>query len=407
MADTGLTLVGTDSDELFETAERIENELRKDPEVITTSINASNDSRTAVINATYDYMSSLGVTGQEAGLTSAILYYGTDIGKYTDEGRGKRYDIHISSDIADDPISENRLSQIKLHSLAGTQIPLSNITSLDINESVSQINHTDRAMTLTITAKLTGESTDHVSARINRYIAENPLPAGITTQAGGLNDLVNDALPPLSQALLIAMFLVYLVMVAVFERYDQPILIMLLFPFCIIGAVLALSAFGSSLSIVSILGIVSLVGMLVNNGIVIADYVNGTRTLSRKAELIKRNVEFDEYTNLVGMLPYDLEMEILKENTASGSASRLRPILMSTLTTVLGVIPMAVAKGEGAEIYAPLGQVIMGGLATSTLLTLYIMPVYYYILEKMRLKRIYRKKAKQEPAKEIIENENK
>ena len=401
----GLTLVGTDSGLLFETAERIEAELKKDNEVITTSINATNDSRSAVINATYDYMSSLGVSSQEAGLTSAILFYGTDIGKFTNDATNDRYDIHIYSDIASLPISVDRLAQIKLHSLAGTEIPLSNIASLDMEQAVSQINHTDRAMTLTITAKLTTESTDGVSARINKYLEKNPIPAGITTEAGGLNDLVNDSLGPLVQALLVAMFLVYLVMVAVFERYDQPLLIMLLFPFCIIGAVLALSAFGSSLSIVSILGIVSLVGMLVNNGIVIADYVNISRKMSREMKLTARGVSFDEFTDTIGLLSYDEEIEILREDTASGSASRLRPILMSTLTTVLGVIPMAIAKGEGAEIYAPLGQVIMGGLATSTILTLYIMPVYYFILEKHRLKKKYKKLNKENLVKETNDNE--
>ncbi len=92
------------------------------------------------------------------------------------------------------------------------------------------------------------------------------------------------------------------------------------------------------------------------------------------------------------MLSYREEKAILDRETAEGSASRLRAILMTTLTTVLGVIPMAVAKGEGAEIYAPLGQVIMGGLATSMILTLYIMPTYYYLLERGKLKRIYKKK---------------
>ncbi len=388
----GLMLVGEDTDTLYEAAERIEAQLKTYPEVMTTSISATNDMKTAVINGTYDYLTSLGVPAKEAGLTSAILFYGTDVGKYSQEGSDDRYDIHLYSDIQDQELTADRLNDIKITSLAGSTISLANVTSLDLEENLSQINHDDRATSLTISATLTTESTDSVTKKINQYLAENPLPSGISTKTSGLGEMVETSMTPLIQALLIAMFLVYLVMVAVFERFDQPFLIMLLFPFCIIGSVVALSIFGSSMSIVSMLGIVSLIGMLVNNGIVIADYANFARKRDREKLLTMKGIEFDEYTETLGMLSYKDERAILDRETAEGSASRLRAILMTTLTTVLGVIPMAVAKGEGAEIYAPLGQVIMGGLATSMILTLYIMPTYYYLLERMKLRRVYKKK---------------
>ena len=388
----GLMLVGEDTDALYEAAERIEAQLKTYPEVMTTSISATNDMKTAVINGTYDYLTSLGIPAKEAGLTSAILFYGTDVGKYSQEGSDDRYDIHLYSDIQDQELSTDRLNDIKITSLAGATISLANVASLDLEENLSQINHDDRATSLTISATLTTESTDSVTKKINQYLAENPLPSGISTKTSGLGEMVETSMIPLVEALLIAMFLVYLVMVAVFERFDQPFLIMLLFPFCIIGAVVALSIFSSSMSIVSILGIVSLIGMLVNNGIVIADYANLARKNDREKLLTMKGVEFDEYTETLGMLSYREEKAILDRETAEGSASRLRAILMTTLTTVLGVIPMAVAKGEGAEIYAPLGQVIMGGLATSMILTLYIMPTYYYMLERRKLKRVYKKK---------------
>ncbi len=387
----GLTLIGEDSDVLYSEAERIEEELLTYPEVMTVSINATNDTKTAVINGTYDYLTSLGVPAQEAGLTAAILFYGTDIGKYTDESTDSRYDIHLYSDVQDESLTEDRLNDIKITSLAGATIPLGNVTTLTLDESLSQINHDDRANSLSISATLTTESTDSVTKKINAYLEANPLSSGVSTKTSGLGDLVESSLTPLLEALLVAIFLVYLVMVAVFERFDQPFLILLLFPFCIIGAVLALTIFNSSMSIVSILGIVSLVGMLVNNGIVIADYANLARRQDREALLKEKGIYFDEYTETLGLLTIEEEQEILDKETAEGTASRLRAILMTTLTTVLGVIPMAVAKGEGAEIYAPLGQVIMGGLATSTILTLYMMPVYYYLLEKWKLRRAYRK----------------
>ena len=129
--------------------------------------------------------------------------------------------------------------------------------------------------------------------------------------------------------------------------------------------------------------------MLVNNGIIMVDYINQLEDGSRKGYLDERGIFHDEDTRLLGLVPYGVELEMLKENVVTGTASRLRPILMSTLTTILGVLPMSVATGEGAEIYAPLGQVIMGGLTTSTFITLFLMPVFYFLLERHKLRRAF------------------
>ncbi len=148
----GLTLVGSNIDELYESAERIEAELRKYPEVMTTGINATNDSKSAVINATYDYLSSVGVPSYEAGMVSAILFYGVDIGKFNEESTDERYDIHLYSDISDQPITQDTLSKLKVTSLVGQEVPLDSIATLDMETAVSQINHSDRVTTLTISA---------------------------------------------------------------------------------------------------------------------------------------------------------------------------------------------------------------------------------------------------------------
>ena len=113
----------------------------------------------------------------------------------------------------------------------------------------------------------------------------------------------------------------------------------------------------------------------------------------RRAEKLReRGIEYDEVDGSFGLLPYDEEMQMLKENIKEGTTSRLRPILMSSLTTILGVIPMAIARGEGAEVYAPLGQVIMGGLTTSTFITLIIMPIFYFRSERRRMNRKYNRR---------------
>ncbi len=383
----GITLVGNDNRELYEAAESIETFLSSDPEVLSVSISSSYDARTAIIDASYEYLSSLGLSGYEAAMTSAILFNGMDIGTYSADG--SHYDITLSSDISSKQVGQPMLDTIRLYTQAGSAITMDALSSLIEENSLSRIDHSDRSLTMTVSAQLTSESTAGVSARVDRFLEENPLPSGVTTEAGGIGEMLNESLPPVFRALLIALFLVYMVIVLIYERFDQPLLIMFLTPFCIIGVVLALAAFGSTLSMIAILGIVSLAGMLVNNGIIMVDYINQLEDASRKRYLDEHSIPYDEDTRLIGLMPYELEMRELKENVQAGTASRLRPILMSTLTTILGVLPMSVATGEGAEIYAPLGQVIMGGLTTSTFITLFLMPVFYFLLERHKLRKAF------------------
>ena len=383
----GITLVGNDNRALYEAAESIETFLSSDPEVLSVSISSSYDARTAIIDASYEYLSSLGLSGYEAAMTSAILFNGMDIGTYSADG--SHYDITLLSDISSKQVGQPMLDTIRLYTQAGSAVTMDALSSLIEENSLSRIDHSDRSLTMTVSAQLTSESTAGVSARVDRFLEENPLPSGVTTEAGGIGEMLNESLPPVFRALLIALFLVYMVIVLIYERFDQPLLIMFLTPFCIIGVVLALAAFGSTLSMIAILGIVSLAGMLVNNGIIMVDYINQLEDASRKRYLDEHSIPYDEDTRLIGLMPYELEMRELKENVQAGTASRLRPILMSTLTTILGVLPMSVATGEGAEIYAPLGQVIMGGLTTSTFITLFLMPVFYFLLERHKLRKAF------------------
>ncbi|MBR4005592.1 MAG: efflux RND transporter permease subunit [Treponema sp.] len=154
-------------------------------------------------------------------------------------------------------------------------------------------------------------------------------------------------------------------MVLQFERFRQPIIIIACIPFCFIGVTLGLLVFGSTLSLVSLLGIISLGGIVVNNGIILVDYINQVR----------KNMGQDD------------TVENLRDTITKASSTRVRPIFMTTLTTMLGVIPMAIARGEGAELYAPLGQAIAGGLLTSTLITLFLIPTLYYMSEKKRMEK--------------------
>ena len=358
----GLTLVSEDMNLLLSEANRIEDFLKTDIEVVTTNVDTSFDNTTLVMDMSHEYMSSLGITSYEAGITSAILFSGMNSGKFTDEN-GNRYSIKLESDITDKQITKDTISNINIKSLSGKNISFDSISNTKINQSISQINHSDRAKTVTISATLVSEDTSGVATRVNEYLNLHPLKEGVKSKTGGIMELLGDAIPPMISALFIACFLVYTVMVLQFEKFKQPLLVMGTIPFCLIGVVLGLMIFGSTLSLISLMGIIALAGVVVNNGIILIDYINLLR---------KQNLENNKKEN----------NQTLKEIIITGSASRVRPILMTTLTTMLGVVPMAMAKGEGAEIYAPLGQAISGGLLTSTIITLFIIPVLYFMTEK-------------------------
>jgi len=149
-------------------------------------------------------------------------------------------------------------------------------------------------------------------------------------------------------------------MVLQFERFDQPFLVMGSVPFILIGVAGILTLTGTNLSIIAFLGIITLVGIVVNNAIVLIEYTN----------LLRQEGAFS-----------------LKEAVLEGASTRLRPILMSSLTTILGVAPLAFRAGQGSEIYAPLGMAVFGGLITSSLITLVLIPLLYYRLEKSRERR--------------------
>ncbi len=379
----GLTLISEDMELLYKTASEIRSFLETDPDVVTAKLDTDFDTTTMVIDMSQEYLSSLGISSYEAGVTSAVLFQGMDAGRYKDSDTDKRYNIRLFSDITDRNISVDDIADIHIITENGQNVSFANLSDIRVEKSISQINHSDRAKTITVSASLVGEDTAGVSRRVNEYIAAHPLPAGVDSKAGGIVALVGDMIAPMVTALLIAVFLVYMVMVMQFEKFRQPLLIMVTIPFCFIGVVAGLLMFGSTMNLLAMLGLISLAGVVVNNGIILVDYINQLRK-SRREEIARERGTQDRDGNWHVELSDEEENGILLECVTDGSASRIKPIFITTLTTLLGDVPMAVSTGEGAEIYAPMGQAIVGGLLTSTLITLIIIPVIYYISEKKR-----------------------
>jgi len=191
-----------------------------------------------------------------------------------------------------------------------------------------------------------GELAKQIDATV---MPQMDFPAGVTYRIGGTYEDQQDTFSKMGLLAALIVLLVYIVMAAEFESFSKPFYIMFSIPFALSGVVIALWLTGRSLDMIGALGLVLLVGIVVKNGIVLVDYINLMRERG-----------------------YGLYQAI----SMSGQ-SRIRPVLMTAFTTILGMVPMAISSGEGAEMWQPLGIVVIGGLTVSTFLTLYIVPVLY------------------------------
>ncbi|MCC0725679.1 MULTISPECIES: efflux RND transporter permease subunit [unclassified Clostridioides] len=248
------------------------------------------------------------------------------------------------------------IKQLKVNSATGNEVPLGAFSDIKMVDGLQSISRTDGDFSVNITATLdnldAGTATKLALEKTNKML----IPKDYSIGVGGETEMMNESMASLGFSMVIAIALVYMVMVAQFESFSKPFIIMFCVPFAFVGVVLSLLVTGQSLSTVGMLGIILLIGIVVNNGIVLIDYIEQLRKANRSNDLI----------GLVSI----------------GCAARLRPVLMTTATTILGMLPTALSLGEGGETMQPLAVVIMGGLTVSTLITLVLIPTIYLIFDK-------------------------
>ncbi len=347
-----IELSGNNMDDLIRAGESVRSLMKQDPNIMKTEMNVAYNRQEIITELSLDYMGNLGVTPYEAAITGRIVFNGMEAGTY--RGSDENIDIFLNSDVTGREINDDILNSMSLKTRGGQFVSFSSFADLKTEPTVSSIHHKNKMPSVIVTGHLVEGNMRETSERISKAIGELTLPPGITWNTTGSMAEMVTSFTSLLYALAVSVFLVYMVMVIQFERFTQPLIVMAAVPFTFIGVVGSLLVYGTTLNIVSFMGIIALGGIVVNNAIVMIDYTN----------LIRRRDKLG-----------------IEEAVIEGAGSRLKPILMTTLTTVLGVIPMAVGFGEGAEIYAPLGQAISGGLVSSTFITLFLVPVLYYTLE--------------------------
>lgn len=300
---------------------------------------------------------SLGLSPLEIAATVRASFKGTTVTRYsTDE---ESFDVVLI--LRDEDRIPEKFSSIFFINPTGNRIPLENLVDIVPGTGPLSISRKNRTRVITVTAGLTRErALNRVMADLKGRVSDlGPPPIGINLDYTGTSLEMAESFSSLLLALLFAVALVYMVMASQFESLLHPLIVMFSIPFAIIGLVGALLVTGTTFSLLAFVGAILLVGIVVNNAIVLIDYINILRKLG---------------------MP-------LKQAIIQGGKTRLKPILMTTLTTIFGLLPMSLGIGTGSEIRAPMGRAVVGGLSTSTLITLILIPVLYWILEsKIRRK---------------------
>ncbi len=266
---------------------------------------------------------------------------------------GKEYDIDVKID--ESQLTDiNELMALPISNVQGVSYKLGDVTHAVFEKSPSNIRRFDQQRVVIITADVAGASQSSVRSQVKSHVSTLTLPPDYYVAFGGQSKGIADSFRSLMMALVIAIFLVYVVMGAQFNSFGQPLIIAMTIPLALIGVYLGLLIFGASMSMNALLGMIMLVGIVVNNGILLVDYIN---------QLRQRGMD---------------KMDAI----VKAGATRLRPILITSLTTIFGMLPIALALGEGGEALQPLGAVVAGGLLTSTFLTLLVVPCIYALFTK-------------------------
>ena len=287
-------------------------------------------------------MVSMSIRNQVAGMTATLF-----------REEGEEYDIIVRlKEEYRNSITD--IENITIVNPMGQQIKLSELASVDEFWAPPNIERKRRERVVTVSAVPSGVSLGELAESIKQEIEQVEIPPELMVTVGGAYEDMQESFMDLALLLFVSLILVYLVMASQFESFIMPAIIMVSIPFAFTGVVLALYLSGTTLSVVAALGAVLLVGIVVKNGIVLVDYTNLMR---------------------------DRGYELYEAVVISGK-SRLRPVLMTALTTMLAMTPLALSTGEGSEIWSPMGISLIGGLVVSTFITLIMVPVFYAILGK-------------------------
>jgi multidrug efflux pump subunit AcrB len=273
---------------------------------------------------------------------------------FTDPKTGNQYFINVR--LADSGRNEvSDLNEVLVRAADGSVLPLANVAQVKRSAGPVQVNRKYLQRVVDVTANTTpGVALGTASAAVEKVIGEIPPPEGFTVQLSGQTQAQRESFASLRFAALMALALVYMILASQFKSLLDPLVIMFSVPLGVSGVFIALWLTGTTLNVNSFMGIIMMVGIVVSNGVLLVDFARVLRERGRP----------------------------LLEATIEAGKTRLRPILMTTIATIAGLMPMALGIGEGSETNMPLARAVIGGLAVSTFFTLFLIPALYTLLAR-------------------------
>lgn len=362
-----IAIKGTDMDKIWETAKIVFDAVQQTPGTDYVEYSTKTPQKEIAVDIDRDKLSLVGLSIPEVGNAMQVSFRGNDQLSFTENG--EEYTINIIGDKADRQDIES-VKNIPIRNSRGATIRLGDIAHIHEEMGQSVLQRSDRLSSIQVRAFTVGRPTGTIVADIQKKLEQEKLPEGVTLDFQGQAQQQKDAFGSLGMAMLIGFLLVYLIMVALYESAVYPFVVMFSIPVALIGALLALALSMESLTIFAIVGLIMLMGLVAKNGILIVDFANHLKEQ--------------------GMSKTEALVEAGKE--------RLRPILMTTVAMILGMLPIALSAGSGAEVKNGMGWVIIGGLTSSLVLTLFLVPTMYYIVDSVKdwVGRIFRRKSKTE-----------
>jgi len=345
-----VNILGDDLEAVYGYAQQLKPKIAKVPGAVDIAVSMERGSPEVWVNVDRSKASAMGLNVADVADAVRTAVYGRVASKY--RVHGDEYDIRVRLREPDRTRIED-LGQLPVRLPTGDLVRVENIAAVEKERGPIKIDRKDQRRIVRVEGDVHGRSLGEAMVDVQDLITQNPPPRGVTVVMGGQSEDIKEAFLWLTLALGVGMILVYMVMASQFESLVDPFVIMFSLPFAFIGVMWFLAIFGYSLNIIVFLGLLLLIGVVVNNAIVLVDYINILRARGRS---------------------------VLQAVQEAGRA-RLRPVLMTAVTTIAALMPMAFKHGEGSEVWNPLGTTILGGLLISTLVTLVLVPTVYSIFE--------------------------
>ncbi|MFT3683263.1 MAG: efflux RND transporter permease subunit [Ferruginibacter sp.] len=365
-----LVLNGENVEQLLVYADTVLEKMKKVPGTSSQKISIENNKPEVSVKADKEKMMAFGLRMDEVGAVINLAYSGNSDSKLT-QGQYE-YDINVKLD-AFNRQSVDELKQLTFVNAAGQNIRLEQFATVEKTIGPAKLERKDRISSVTVSCEVVGRPQGTVGEEIKALVDKDPLPKGMTISYEGNMKQQAEAFGSMGMALIASIIFVYLIMVALYNSYIYPFVVLFSIPVAMVGALLALALTMQTMNIFTMLGIIMLIGLVAKNAILLVDYTNQLKEQGYKT------------------------IDALMES----GRTRLRPILMTTIAMVIGMLPLALASGAGAEWKNGMAIALIGGLTSSMLLTLVVVPVMYVIID--RIKERFSRKSKAVSDTEVLQ----